>query len=124
MVGRNDAADKAATLNANLMTGRTQYKNTKSLYQTAFKRKWNQEWIFVSNNHLRNHKVVLSRLRIGHTKLTHKFLMGRESPPICKNGLVRITVKRFLTKRPKFEIQEIFILDISQNKYFGKKILI
>ena len=128
----NEAADKAAkaaTLNVHLMAGRTFYKDTKSLFQTAIKRKWNQEWEVVPNNHLRNikksidpwksstqkvrsHEVILSRLRIGHTKLTHKFLMEGGDPPICESCQVRVTVKHFLIECPKY-LRE-------RNLYFGR----
>ncbi|GBM44896.1 Caspase-7 [Araneus ventricosus] len=41
--------------------------------------------------------VVLTRLRIGHTRLTHKYLLFEESPPTCSHCGDILTVKHILT---------------------------
>lgn len=45
----------------------------------------------------RREEVVLARLRLGHTKLTHGYLMAREDAPLC------ITCNESLTVRHIFE---------------------
>jgi len=36
-----------------------------------------------NNTLTRKEEVVINRLRIGYTRLTHAFLMKREDPPVC-----------------------------------------
>ena len=45
---------------------------------------------------LRREEVVLIRLRIGHTRLTHSYLLKREDQPLCINCNDPFTVKHFL----------------------------
>ena len=40
--------------------------------------------------------MVLTRLRIGHTRLTHSYLLKREDPPFCISCNELFTVKHFL----------------------------
>ncbi|KAI5746413.1 hypothetical protein M8J77_003333 [Diaphorina citri] len=40
-------------------------------------------------------EVVLSRLRIGHTRVTHSYLFERTTPPLCSCG-ENLTVKHLL----------------------------
>ncbi|XP_060863243.1 uncharacterized protein LOC132939856 [Metopolophium dirhodum] len=51
------------------------------------------------NNHP-NRKIEssINRLRIGHTKLTHGYLMSREEPPICSSCGVKLTIKHIMTE--------------------------
>ena len=48
----------------------------------------------------RSEEVSLCRLRIGHTRLTHGFLMSREPPPFCEDCLVQLSVKHLLVECP------------------------
>ena len=41
-----------------------------------------------SNNKIRNDEVVLARLRIGHTRLTHGYLKEQRQPPYCDSCIV------------------------------------
>lgn len=99
---------------------------------------WNTDWFRVTNNKLREIKgsvspwttsirdkrreeVILTRLRIGHTRLTHEYLMTRSSPPICRTCNTQLTVKHILTdctqyadKRRLFELSSD-ISDILSN---------
>ena len=59
----------------------------------------------------RRKEVVLSRLRIGHTRLTHGFLMKKEPQPFCEDCLVPLTVRHLLIECPS-------LLD-ARNKYFS-----
>eukprot|EP00102_Acyrthosiphon_pisum_P009837 XP_003248683.1 PREDICTED: uncharacterized protein LOC100573436 [Acyrthosiphon pisum] len=44
----------------------------------------------------RKEETVLNRLRIGHTRITHGFLMAREDPPICQTCETALTVKHII----------------------------
>ena len=49
----------------------------------------------------RKDEVIINRLRIGHTRLTHSYLMeGRKDPPICDlcTGNHKLTVVHFMIK--------------------------
>ncbi|XP_024083903.1 uncharacterized protein LOC112127340 [Cimex lectularius] len=77
------------------------------------KEKWQLEWFNTRENKLRAVKAdirlwttsarlsrkeecVLARLRIGHTRITHGYLMAREPPPMCVTCGVLTTVKHIL----------------------------
>ena len=49
-------------------------------------------------------EVSLSRLRIGHTRLTHGHLMAREVPSICGRCLVRLSVFHVLIECPAYYV--------------------
>ena len=44
----------------------------------------------------RREEIVLSRLRIGHTRLTHSYLLKREDKSQCIGCDTQLTVKHFL----------------------------
>lgn len=50
----------------------------------------------------RRAQVIISRLRIGHTRITHEHLMKKTEPPICETCQVIITVKHLLIECNKF----------------------
>ncbi|KAI5724222.1 hypothetical protein M8J76_017183 [Diaphorina citri] len=56
-----------------------------------------------SNRHNRREEVVLSRLRIGHTSLTHGHLMEKKDPPQCSSCMVPLTVYHILSVCPMLE---------------------
>ena len=62
---------------------------------------------------IRREDVVITRLRIGHTKFTHSYLLNREEQPFCIVYNQYITVKYILTD----------CIDFSEdrNKYFQVK---
>ena len=51
----------------------------------------------------RGFQVKLSRLRVGHTRLTHGYLMSREPPPLCGDCNQQLTVKHLLITCPKYQ---------------------
>ena len=54
-----------------------------------------------SQQKLRKNEVILSRLRIGHTRLTHGYLMrGEHLPPYCDSCVVPLTIKHILVECP------------------------
>ena len=59
---------------------------------------------------VRKEEVVLTRLRIGHTRITHSNLLNREEPPYCFGRVALFTVRHFLLECGDFSH--------IRNKYF------
>ena len=59
---------------------------------------------------VRQEEVVLARLRIGHTRITHSYLLKREEPPYCFGCDTLFTVRHFLLDCGDFSY--------IRNKYF------
>ena len=53
---------------------------------------------------------MLARLRIGHTRITHSYLLKREDPPYCFGCDALFTVRNFLLECDEFSP--------IRNKYF------
>ncbi|XP_074026220.1 uncharacterized protein [Leptinotarsa decemlineata] len=51
----------------------------------------------------RKEQVVLTRLRIGHTKITHLYLLLGEQQPLCITCQTKLTVQHILVECPKYE---------------------
>jgi len=83
---------------------------------------WQIEWETRTNNKLfetkktvspwktassldRRRDVILTRLRIGHTKLTHGFLMEGGERPYCDECIVPRTIKHILCECPNYAAQ-------------------
>ena len=47
-------------------------------------------------------EVILTRLRIGHTRLTHGHLMETQPAPYCNDWAVPLTIKHILTECPEY----------------------
>ena len=60
--------------------------------------------------------TVLNRLHIGHSYLTHSFILGKEEAPVCVACSTGLTVKRIL-------IECADLLEIRRKKYFEQKSL-
>ena len=64
-----------------------------------------KEWESAYNS-CRQYRVKLSKIHIGHTRITHGHLMSRnEQPPTCKNaacGNQRLTIKHCLQYCPQY----------------------
>lgn len=81
-------------------------------------KKWNTYWNNITSNKLREieqtptlsiHRqltrkqtIALTRLRIGHTRLTHQYLFHRLDPPYCEQCKSVVTVKHVLCECLKF----------------------
>ena len=48
------------------------------------------------NSDNRNEDIILTRLRIGHSRLTHKHYIANEDPPECIPWNTPLTIKRVL----------------------------
>jgi hypothetical protein len=74
---------------------------------------WDSDWRQVTDNKLREIKhsvepwptlnlpnrkenVIINRLRIGHTRVTHGYLMEKTEPPICRSCNSPMTVKHII----------------------------
>ena len=55
-----------------------------------------------STHRTRHREVVLARLRIGHTRLTHGHLMSHSDPPRCPSCHVPLSVVHFLIDCPRY----------------------
>ncbi|GFX81981.1 RNase H domain-containing protein [Trichonephila clavipes] len=51
---------------------------------------------------VRRHDVRLTRLRIGHTRLTHRYLLLGEGPPVCKFCQCVHSILHILIECPKY----------------------
>lgn len=50
-------------------------------------------------------QVAITRLRIGHTKLTHGYLISKENQPLCETCQTQLTVQHLLINCKKFNNQ-------------------
>lgn len=61
---------------------------------------------------VRREDVIISRVRIGHTKLTHSYLLqSPHVPPKCDICDVQLTVRHFLTECPKYDVHRTNIFN-------------
>ena len=117
-----EAADSDTVIIINEIPHKDYYPHIRRLLTEDWQRDWNltpltnklrnirntvHEWRS-SYQKVRKHEVVLTRLRIGHTLLTHGHLMvGRLIPSYCDSCLVPMTVSHLLTECPDHQ-QERF----------------
>ena len=111
----NEDADRAAKLSLNLnpVNINLPYTDFKPLINRYLLSKWQTAWnntVFnklypikpllgeslLSYRSVRREEVVLSRCRIGHSRITHSYLLQRELPPECVFCQEPYTVKHFL----------------------------
>ena len=146
-IGGNENADKYAK-EATSLPCSINYLPTEdylSHIKSVVKQNWQNEWNRIENNKLRDIKettrlwsstfqkirreeVILARLRIGHCKLTHGYLMStpHDPPPICDECNILITVKHILVECPKFSQQRNIIFKsysiqdiLAENQHFS-----
>ena len=142
----NDAADRlageAATSNAPIDRPQVPYKDYYPSVRTNLLNRWQNEWTNTpqtnklrsfrdsvrpwrsSHQKVRAHEVMLTRLRIGHTRLTHGHLMRGEPLPYCDNCIVPLTIKHILIECPDYaELrQRLFGINPNLNKILGEPI--
>ena len=51
--------------------------------------------------------VILRRLRIGHTRVTHKYLLSGDSQPLCDKCQCSLTVKHILLECCSINIKHV-----------------
>ena len=118
----NEIADKQAKIAATnsefeTIPG-TSYKDIKKHINDIIQKKWLNTWKqqftklntiktstmrWINTSLKRKEETVLNRLRIGHTQLTHGYLMAKEEPPACEVCGVQLTVKHIITECLKYE---------------------
>ena len=121
-VAQNELADRAAT--DIVRGGDTEQmdlprNDVRCLLKVTASNRWREQWEATEDNKLReikNHtnpfqnssnknrlvETTLTRLRIGHSRLTHGFLMERGYPPFCDDCIVPITIKHILLECPSY----------------------
>ncbi|KAF7280873.1 hypothetical protein GWI33_005422 [Rhynchophorus ferrugineus] len=55
------------------------------------------------NNISRRKSSVLARLRLGHCKLTHEYLLKGQSPPLCDLCQIQLSVRHILLDCQKYD---------------------
>ena len=118
----NEAADVLAReciIRQNIETVDIPRSDHKSVIKHYTTHKWREKWTNTENNKYRNisatitplphsccenrrWSIALTRLRIGHTNITHKHLMERNYEPYCEDCLVPLTVEHILAECPSF----------------------
>ncbi|KAJ8929449.1 hypothetical protein NQ314_017860 [Rhamnusium bicolor] len=53
----------------------------------------------------RREQIILSRLRLGHTRLTHEYLLNRSDEPFCETCHTSLTVRHILVQCPNYALE-------------------
>ena len=110
----NERADSAAKAALDLRPDNIciPYTDLKPQINKLFFAKWQQRWNNNINNKFfqitptlgpafrksRKEQVIISRLRISHTKLTHSFVLKQEQPSQCSTCQTPYTIKDVLVE--------------------------
>ena len=54
-------------------------------------------------------EIIMTRLRIRHTRLTHGHLMEGRAAPLCDSCIVPLTVKHMMAEFPDYNLQRQLI---------------
>ena len=121
-VKRNERADSAtkSVLDLSPDKFRIPYTNLKPTINKSLHTKWQQQWSNIHNKLFqiqptlgewrpasrksRREQVVISRLRIGHTRLTYSFVLKQEPQPQCLTCQTTCTVKHILIECRTFAV--------------------
>lgn len=57
------------------------------------------------DHHPRSWSIILNRVKIGHTRLTHGHYMSGDHQPFCDDCIVPLTMKHILVECPNYSIQ-------------------
>jgi len=122
-VAGNERADRearnAVTQHAPVVIDHLPHRDYHGIIKCGITRNWNNEWRLTENNKLRKIKDhvyqwqssncenrrmerCLMRLRIGHTHLTHQYLMENTYEPYCEDCLVPLTVRHVIAECPNY----------------------
>ena len=114
----NENADIAAKVSLKLIQSNIKIPSSdfKPTIRNVIKTKWQTLWNNEIENKLqrikptlgkpienilcRKDQAVLTRCRIGHTRITHSYLMKKENRPICNTCKCTFTVRHFLSECP------------------------
>lgn len=113
-ISGNEKADKAAknALSQDITETKVPYTDFRAVASQFIRSSWQLDWDELIDNKLqqispkigkhpnfylsRRDQLVLTRARIGHTYLTHGYLLRGEYPPVCVPCAVPLTVKHIL----------------------------
>ncbi|XP_055940827.1 uncharacterized protein LOC129971257 [Argiope bruennichi] len=116
-ISGNEIADTVAKSASVILPQRISYKDMRTAIIHWCHRQWQNQWDMETNNKLhfikpqlanwcsklsRRYDVILSRLRIGHTRLTHRFLLFAEPPLVCFNCGDILTIRHILIEYARF----------------------
>nr|XP_042910586.1 uncharacterized protein LOC122271920 isoform X1 [Parasteatoda tepidariorum]XP_042910587.1 uncharacterized protein LOC122271920 isoform X2 [Parasteatoda tepidariorum] len=123
----NEKADEFAKLTQNLSVRPLSYSDIRNAINFTLQFEWQKSWNEETNNKLhslipniepvmkqslpRKYEVILNRLRIGHTRITHRHLLLSEPAPDCSSCNEPLTVKHALIQCNKFKFL--------RQRYFG-----
>lgn len=117
----NDLADKFAKEASELNTEyKVPYLDIKNLVNFKIKEKWSDTWNTLENNKMykiknnvdkyttvdrdtRKEEIILTRLRIGHTGITHNSIFKKEFPTKCDCCNVDLNVQHILVECTKYK---------------------
>ena len=118
-IPQNEQADEgaraAAASDVLIRNPRIHYRDYYPIIRRMIYARWEQIWSDVTDNKLRSIKatvkpwssssqrnrrleVMLCKLRIGHTRMTHKWILEGNEAPLCEHCIEPLTVKHFLTE--------------------------
>jgi hypothetical protein len=118
----NGLADVAAKTALNLAESQTPvpFSDFYPLITTYIASYWQRLWSLETNNKLnhiepivnckksyklpRRDELIIHRLRIGHTHLTHAFLLNKEDPPECISCQTPLSVEHILLNCVEFMV--------------------
>jgi ribonuclease HI len=114
----NERVDKAAKSASDYLHFELPYNDVKRYVQSLIHDEWQKSWDKRVHNKLhavkpvitlwpvlpsRKHDVVLTRLRIGHTRFTHRHLLLGEPAPSCNYCHVNLSVNHILIECPVYK---------------------
>ena len=70
----------------------------------------------------RREEIILARLRIGHTRLTHSYLLKREEQPYCIGCDTPFTVRHFLLDCADFDRERRSLFQVNNLKDLFKDV--
>ena len=124
-IGGNEKADRAArgVINGTEVENVQITRDDMKMYiWKKIRARWKMEWTSVRNNKLREIKettaatktsssacrsweVQLARLRLGHCKFSHQYLLEGDHQPYCNSCIVPLTVKHVLLECPDYQLE-------------------
>ena len=121
----NEEADRAAKESSQLHVSNIRLPSSdfKPIIDKHLKSNWQLAWDkelenklrtikpklgkLIPNAYTRKEQVVLTRCRIGHTRLTHSYHFNKERRPVCHTCQTPLTVKHILLDCQKFQSSRI-----------------
>ncbi|GBL99145.1 hypothetical protein AVEN_64136-1 [Araneus ventricosus] len=121
-ISGNETADAIAKFASAFLPRALPYVDIKKFFVSGLFSFWQQKWDLLTNNKLHSVKpsiglwpilpirqvdVKLTRLRIGHTRFTHKHLIFGERAPVCPTCHQTFTVHHILIECPSFKSHRV-----------------